>query len=262
MAELVLTPVAPAVTMSAMANGAIMKSRRMRPLVAWRAMQDLFADPEETSHVFRILRALSSSRQYTKLFDRVLADPEGRRVLEANRSLLAVLGDRDALRALPAGTLGHEYARFMDTERITADGLEEASRTEENIFYDRRAACLSLRLRDMHDLWHVTTGYGRDFVGEDALLAFTYAQTRTIGIGFIALLAYVRFWREGLHHPLPVIREGYRRGCRARLLAAVEWEALLDKPLAEVREVLGIGEPPVYQPVTAADIDQAVGAAA
>lgn len=245
-----------------MANGAIMKSRPMRPLVAWRAMQDLFADPEETSHVFRILRALSSSRQYSKLFNRVLSDSEGRRVLETNKSLLAVLGDRDALRALAPGTLGHEYARFMDAENITADGLEEASRTDENIFYDRRAACLSLRLRDMHDLWHVTTGYGRDFVGEDALLAFTYAQTGNLGIGFIALLAYLRFKKEGLRHPLPVIRDGYRRGRNARLLAAIEWEALLDKPLDEVRKMLGVGDPPVYEPVRAADVEEALGATA
>jgi ubiquinone biosynthesis protein COQ4 len=245
-----------------MANGAIMKSRPLRPLVAWRAMQDLFADPEETSHVFRIIRALSTSRRFTNLFHRVLAEPDGRRLLEQNRSLLETLSDRDRLRALPDGTLGREYVRFMDAEKITADGLEEASQSDENIFYDRRAECLGLRLRDMHDLWHVTTGYGRDFVGEDALLAFTYAQTRNWGIGFIALLAYLRFRREGFRHPLPVIREGYRRGRAARLLPAADWEALLERPLSEVRETLGVGEPPVYVPVTAEDVDQALAATA
>lgn len=245
-----------------MANGAIMKSRPLRPLVAWRAMQDLFADPEETSHVFRIIRALSTSRRFTNLFNKVLAEPDGRRLLEKSQPLMEILNDRDRLRALPVGTLGHEYVRFMDAEKITADGLEEASQTDENIFFDRRAERLGLRLRDMHDLWHVTTGYGRDFVGEDALLAFTYAQTRNLGIGFIALLAYLRFRREGIRHPLPVIREGYRRGRAARLLPAADWEALLERPLSEVRETLGIGEPPVYEPVTAEDIDEALGAAA
>lgn len=240
----------------------IMKRRPLRPLVAWRGMQDLFADPEDTSHVFRIIRALSTSRQYTKLFNRVMADPDGRRRLEEHKSLLDTLSDRDALRALPPGTLGHEYACFMDAENITADGLEEASRSEENIFYDKRAECLSLRLRDMHDLWHVTTGYGRDFVGEDALLAFTYAQTRNLGVGFIALLAYLRFRKEGLRHPLPVIRDAYRRGRDARLLPAADWEALLQRPLSEVRELLEVGEPPAYEPVTAEDIKSLVGAAA
>ncbi len=245
-----------------MADSPIVKKRRLRPLVAWRAMQELFADPEETAHVFTIIRALSSSRQYTRLFHRVMADPAGRRVLEAKRSLLVTLGDRDRLRAMPVGTLGYEYACFMDAEKITADGLEGASKGEENVFYDERAECLSNRLRDMHDLWHVTSGYGRDFVGEDALLAFTYAQTRNLGIGFIALLAYLRFWREGFRAPLPTIREGYRRGRDAGFLPAVEWEAMLEKPIDEVREILRLGDPPSYEPVTAEDINAALGAPA
>ena len=32
------------------------------------------------------------------------------------------------------------------------------------------------RLRDIHDLFHVITGYGRDALGELCLLAFTNAQ--------------------------------------------------------------------------------------
>jgi ubiquinone biosynthesis protein COQ4 len=245
-----------------MADAPIMKKRRLRPIVAWRAMQDLFADPEDTAHVFHILRALSSSRQFTKLFNRVMAEPDGRRLLEENTSLIATLSDRDALHALPAGTLGNTYARFMDAEQITADGLEDASKSDDNYFYDERAERLANRLRDMHDLWHVSTGYGRDFVGEDALLAFTYAQTRSLGVGFIALLAYLRFWREGWKHPLPTIRQGYRRGRAAAFLPAVEWEAMLELPLDEVREKLGLGEPPDYVPLTAENMDDVVGAPA
>ena len=42
----------------------------------------------------------------------------------------------------------------------------------------------------MHDLWHVTTGYGRDALGELSLLAFTYAQEKIEGIGAIVLYGY------------------------------------------------------------------------
>ena len=42
----------------------------------------------------------------------------------------------------------------------------------------------------MHDLWHVTTGYGRDALGELSLLAFTYAQEKNRGIGAIVLYGY------------------------------------------------------------------------
>ena len=46
--------------------------------------------------------------------------------------------------------------------------------------------------------------------------------------------------------------EGYRRGQRAAWLPAVAWESLLDRPIAEVRELLRVGAPPCYAPVTTA----------
>ena len=51
------------------------------------------------------------------------------------------------------------------------------------------------RVRDLHDLWHVLTGYGRDPLGEVCLLAFTYAQTRLTGLGAIAFLGTFRIAR-------------------------------------------------------------------
>lgn len=227
----------------------VVEGRPLRVRVAMRAMQDLFADPEETSHVFRIIRALSPSRRFEKLFYKTMASEEGRRVLEERESLLNTLNDRERLRALPDGTLGREYARFMDAEQISGDGLESASNPYENVFYDERARRFSDRLRDAHDLWHVLTGYGRDFVGEDALLAFSYAQTRNWGVGFIALMGYLRFRREGMKDALPVVRDGYRRGRKAAFLPAVEWEVLLERPLDEVRRLLGIDDPRAYRPI-------------
>src|SRR4029078_11371261 len=70
------------------------------------------------------------------------------------------------------------------------------------------------RLRDTHDLWHVVTGYGRDLIGEASLLAFTYAQTRNPGIGFIVAVAYLK--ARGINRPARrLLRDGYRRGKRA-----------------------------------------------
>jgi ubiquinone biosynthesis protein COQ4 len=219
---------------------------RIRPLVALRAMRVLLEDPDDTSQVFQIIRALTG-RSFLRLFARVMADPVGREILEARRSLLPVLSDRERLRSLPEGTLGREYARFMDAERITADGLEEASQVVRRVeFVDDRVRCLSDRLRDMHDLGHVVTGYGRDLVGEAALLAFSYAQIRNRGVGFIVAIGYLKFWSEGEREVLPVIRQGWRRGRAASLLPAADWESLLARPLANVRRELRIDPPVVY----------------
>src|SRR5690606_14315610 len=99
------------------------------------------------------------------------------------------------------------------------------------------------RLRDMHDLWHVATGYGRDLVGEAALLAFSYAQTRNPGVGFIVAVAWLRAKGDGAF-ARPVIVEGYKRGRRAAWLPAADWEHLLTLPLERVRAELNLGTPP------------------
>src|SRR5262245_59091277 len=106
-------------------------------------------------------------------------------------------------------------------------------------------------MRDSHDLWHMITGYGRDLVGEACVLAVTYAQTKNRGIGAIVAMAYWRAGRE-LRSARVAIREAYRRGKRAAWLPAADWEALLARPLREVREQLGFGEPPQYEAVRSA----------
>lgn len=223
--------------------------RPLRPRAALRAMQTLLADPDDTAQVFHIIRALTGS-SFERLYQRVLADPVGRGVLDQKRDILPVLQDRETLRRHPEGSLGREYARFVDREQISAEGLVEASDEEadDDVFLDARAKVLSARMRDTHDLWHVVTGYQRDLFGEHALLAFTYAQTRNHGIGFIVLMAALRFWREGQRASIPLAWRGFLRGRRAGFLVAADWEALLSRPLAEVRRTLGVEDPPVYTP--------------
>src|SRR6185369_14096991 len=194
-----------------------------------RAMGALIDDPDDTAQVFRIIRALSGN-SFERLFQRVLADPVGSRILNERRDILPVLQDRDRLRQLPEGTLGREYARFLDQEGISAEGLVEASDGfDDSVFLDDRAELLSRRLRDIHDLWHVVTGYQRDLFGEVALLAFTYAQIRNGGIGFIVLIAMLKEWREGYRDGLALSRGAYFRGRRAGFFAAADWEALLER---------------------------------
>ena len=222
---------------------------RIRPLDAWRALARLVRNPDETKHVFDLIDALSGNSG-ERMLRRFQSMESGRRILAERRQLLPLLSDRERLLALPAGSLGRTYAEFMTREQISADGLVEASqeggRTKEELSPEREL--IGLRLRDSHDLWHVVTGYGRDLVGEACVLAVTYAQTKNRGIGAIVAMAW---WKAGQEMPAAraAIRNAYRRGKRAAWLPALEWEALLAKPLAQVREELGFGEPPVYEPM-------------
>ncbi len=220
-------------------------------------MRRLLADPEATGEVFVIIREMAGWRSYERLFRRVLADPVGRRVLERETDLLDLLGDHARLRAMPTGSLGRTYADFVTAERITADGLVEASAVYESEFLDERARKLSHRLRDTHDLWHVLTGYGRDLVGEAALLAFTYGQTRNPGLAFIVTMAFFKGRSEGRTGLGSVYWRAYRRGRRASLLPAVDWEAEMARPLEILRTELTLGRPAVYQPQRTAEMPAA-----
>jgi ubiquinone biosynthesis protein COQ4 len=219
---------------------------RIRPVQAWRAIRALLADPDDTAQVFRIIDALSG-RSGERLFARFRATPTGARILEERRSLLGTLSDRDALRALPEGTLGRIYADFVSREQLSADGLVAASAEGgRQVDFGAERRLVGERLRDMHDLWHVVTGYGRDLVGEAALLAFSYAQTRNRGVGFIVAVAWWRAGRAGAGFRR-MIEEAYRRGKRSAWLPAADWEALLSKPLGDVRAELRLGSPPRYE---------------
>ena len=211
---------------------------------ARKALRALIRDPERTEQVFELVQALGGDGGEGQ-YQRFLAEPDGPALLRDRPSLLAALSDREALEALPAGSLGRAYAAFMSEEHLEAGGLVDASLrvrdadgdldAERRWFFDR--------LRDMHDLWHVLTGYGRDLAGEAANLAFTYGQTRTRGIGAIVLTAMVRGPKTPACHWQRYLFRAWRRGRRARVLAAVRYEEILPKPLAEVRESLRI-EPP------------------
>jgi ubiquinone biosynthesis protein COQ4 len=219
---------------------------RIRPLIALRAFARTARDPEDTENGARFVLALQGSVS-ERVFQRFCADPDGARLLDSQPSLLATLSDRDRLAQLPPGSLGREYLDFMTRENLSAQGLAEiVSRVEDELVSadsDRRY--VHDRIRDMHDLWHVTTGYSRDLLGELALIAVSYQQLRTRAFGLILPLAYtVNEWKAPGARAL--LRGAWQRGKAAHWLPIQDWEGLLDRPLDEVRQRLRLGPPPQY----------------
>jgi len=226
-------------------------SNRMQPIVALRAIRRLLADPEQTHEVFTVIRALSGPALQNAYMR--FADTEvGRDVLAQDIDLLDTLNDRDMLGALPPSTLGRRYLQFVTSEDLSADGLVEASDIGMGDDLEGGIARFAMRQRDMHDLWHTLTAYGRDTLGELCLLAFTYAQTRNRGIGFICLMGANKLAKEYGNGVFRVAWNAYQDGKRAAWLPAQDWEALLRLPIAEVRETLNIGEPQDYNTLRAA----------
>ncbi len=214
----------------------------------------LTQDVENTDEVFKIIRALTGN-SFFKSFERFKKTPHGQKVLAEERSMLDFLMDRTPLAALPEGTLGRTYNDFMTHEGLTADGLAAASEAmlddddpnSGRNYFSEETRIFGDWVRDIHDLYHVTTGYGRDPIGELCLLSFTYAQTRNPGIGFIVLMGMLQSKRRARGVPvISAVIQAYRDGMHANWLPAEDWENMLHLPLQEVRERVNVRWPEKY----------------
>jgi ubiquinone biosynthesis protein COQ4 len=216
----------------------------LHPLEAVRAVRRLLADPDDTTQVFAIFRAMRG-KSGLRAFRRFAASPTGAQIIREKRRLLDTLSDRGRLAALPEKSFGRCYFNFMEEEQLTADGLVAASQSWETDPVPAAVQLFRERMRDAHDLTHVLTGYGRDPLGEICLLAFMYAHTRNRGAALIVLMSLARMPRA----PRRAVFEAWRNGRKARWLQDRDFEALLPRPLDELRRELGIAEPVRYRAI-------------
>ena len=216
---------------------------------ARRALRALIADPEQTHEVFELIEALAGNAG-ERHFQRFLRHPGSHGLLREKPNLVSVLRDEAYLESLDPESLGGRYLRFMREGGIEPAGIIDASDAVDRQPLDLDASRIWFfdRVRDMHDLWHVLTGYGRDVAGEAANLAFTYAQVRSRGIGIIVLASmYLGPWTADCYWQRYLWR-AWLRGRRADLLSAAHYEALLPLPLDDVRARLSIEPAEIAHP--------------
>lgn len=229
-----------------------LRPQGLRPLTALRAFQRLIRNKEDTVQVFRIMQALSG-RSVSRGYQRMLATMEGGRQAFLREELAHKLDDPVWLARFEPGTVGATYRAFREARGFTADGLAEVER-EVVPFIDAPHPILwySRRLRDIHDIWHVLTGYGTDALGEACVVSFSYGQTGNLGFAFIGWGAALEIRREAPSVPARrAVWQAYGNGKAARWLPGLDYEALFEQPLDQVRERLGLRPATVYQAVPA-----------
>lgn len=219
---------------------------------AWRALRALQRNPQDTRQVFLLTEAIKGRSPF-KLLARFRADPMGAERLRERRTLLATLNRTEWLQSLPEGSFGKVYHDFLAEEQLSAQGLVDISMSAGNTLPDDGSDrhYIGRRLRDMHDLFHVLCGYGRDELGEVCVLAFSYPHQYTRGFAVIASLgAFVLRRRLKVPGVLGAALQAWRHGRAAAWLPVQPLEALLTRDLAELRRELKIRPPTRYLAVT------------
>ena len=196
----------------------------------------LTINPERLDDVFVLSDQMIDPVYLDSLVEKFSKLPAGDRILKERPRLGQI--DLQALHALPAGTLGHEFASQM-IER----GLKpEAIPTKDS---EDAAQFVRAHLYETHDLWHTVTGFGTDVAGELGLQAFYLAQFQSklaAAILAVGLLNTAIFARGETEKRMESIVRGWQLGRQARPFFGVEWRQRWAQPLTEIRRELAVAE--------------------
>lgn len=217
---------------------------------AWAAFRRL-RETGDTKHVFEIMRALGNDKPPAN-YRRLISTPAGGKLAYDRVELCERFGDDTWLDSFAPGTVGAAYRQFIRKNNISAAGLAEAGRramTTEPA-YRHPYSWFGRRNRDIHDVWHVLTGYSTDGLGEGCVVAFSYAQTGSRGFALIAF-GVARIGKKA-RPDQPFYRciwEAFQAGRGAKWLVGEDYERLFAEPLADARKRLNIGSPDTYHAI-------------
>lgn len=214
------------------------------PEAFWRALWELVEEPRSG------LEAVNLTTRTAALGALVAPGFAGR----AGRVALAYPGVRAAvaqgyprrfelaaLAGRPPGSLGAAFHSL-----IVDNGFDLEVLDRDALGLDKLPApldYLNARILQCHDLWHIVAGYRTTALHEVAISAFQLAQFgHPYSAMFLAMvLTRIAFERpEGGPLMLQTILSAWTHGRRTPPLLGTRWEAIWDKPLAQIRRELGV----------------------
>jgi len=173
------------------------------------------------------------SRLFQQAVDLAMSDPAFAQMYTSRYSPAPKTNGE--LAALPPGTLGHEYARFLEANNLSPTYLRLVPGETPSGFLLRR-------IRETHDIWHVVVDFDTSKPGEIGILAFGLAQFRSPVAALISGAAFIVTLSrepEKFSEMMDAFIRGYERGRRARFLLATKFEEIWSQPLGQLRAQLG-----------------------
>lgn len=200
--------------------------------VLFTSLLRLANDTNQVEQVLNILGTLEQTEMLEKMLAYARNQPELQPILR-ERPLIGGI-DLDQLKALPAGTLGREFAEHILRHSLDPNYFAVTTSTDE-LHY------VPARLRETHDLWHLATGIDMTPAGELALQGFYMAQVDGALPGFIVtagLLNALFKHPTDLRNRLESLARGWMLGKRSVPLLSVYWEHEWQTPVTELRRRL------------------------
>ncbi len=143
------------------------------------------------------------------------------------------------LEALPDGTLGREYARFIRANQIDPLGnLLVLSRPKNLLEYQ------FWRAYKLHDVLHIVLDCDATALGEVPIVAYSLGQARSTGVRAPAMALCVLLLHMALRRPeqfqtaVRLAAQWMRRGEQTRGYATHRLEEWMERPVSEVRALV------------------------
>jgi ubiquinone biosynthesis protein COQ4 len=194
------------------------------------ALARVAKNPKNTKTALAMAERLQNLGLLEAELEAVSKSPAAVEVIKSRKMMSQI--DLHMLKAMPEGSLGHTYSTHMLSLGLDPEFYKTLEIKDDVSF-------VMMRLRQTHDLWHVTTGFDTSTPGELGLQAFMLAQTNT---PLAPLLIGGRLFAVAIKDPqeVPLIIEsvatGWRMGKKAKHLFPIDWEKYWQTPLAEFQQ--------------------------
>jgi ubiquinone biosynthesis protein Coq4 len=196
--------------------------------VGYRMVQAL-RHPERLQDILALADVLAPPRSMRRLADALWRIPSAAAALRERPRVGAI--DLAALRLLPPGTLGRAFAEHLDSHGLELSALPRREARTDTEY-------IRAHLLEVHDIWHVLTGFGTEVEDELGLMAFNLAQLGSpfaagILTGGLANTLLYAFPERDVR--MRAILRGWLLGKRSRLLFGTPWARLWESPLEALR---------------------------
>ena len=216
-------------------------------LLAISSAATALKDPTRADAV-AVLGEVSGTFSLQSMYDRMMADPTGQRILRDkpivnNKSIYGDQNFDEFIAQCGKGSFGEAYGKFMKQHGFEPDG-----RSDVKYISDPELAYVMLRYRQSHDFWHALCNLPPTVLGEIALKWVELFQTGLPVAGLSASFGPLRL----SYAERKILREQYlpwaiRVGKNAPFLMNVYYEELFCEDLLLLREDLRIEPAPTFE---------------